>query len=385
MLGQHRRTEVATDTRLRSNRRGARRRFTIAAALTLTLVGGACAKAADGPDAAIDVEVGDFAATPEYLAGVADATDGLTYRMSMDMTMAVEAEGESLDMGGTLMTGEVEGERSTMTLDMGELFSDIAADAPADESMPEEFLDEDLTMEMVTDGSTLYMRAPFFAAIVEMALDTGASPDDLGPLGDLADLGDRWGRIDLAEMSPSQVASAAGAQSSDPRAFLDMVTRGTDVHELGSETIDGVETRGLGATVTYGDMIEAQGMDADDLREQMSPGDDQHAETFDGLLDAIFAMEMPVEVWVDDDDRVRRITLDMDMTRALGAAAEGAGEDLGDGGMSIAMVMDFFDYGDESIEVEVPTDSVDITDDYLALIDGGGLDAGTGGSVLGST
>lgn len=381
---------MATDTRLRSNRRGVRRRSTVAAALTVTLVGGGCADAAGGPDAAIGGEVGEFAATPEYLAGVADATDGLNYRMSMDMTMIVEAEGESLDMGGTLMTGEVEGERSTMTLDMGELFGDMAAQAPADEAMPEELLDGDLTMEMVTDGSTLYMRAPFFTTMGEMALDAGASRDDLGPLGDLAALGEQWGRIDLTEVSPSQVASAAGAQTSDPRAFLDVVTRGTDVHELGSETIDGVETRGLGATVTYGDMVEAQGMDADDVREQMSAGagasgDDELAETFDGVLEAMFAMEMPVEVWVDDDDRVRRITLDMNMTEVLGAAAEEAGEDLGDGGMSMAMVMDFSDYGDESIEVEIPTDSVDITDEYLALIDGGGLGAGTGGPALGST
>src|SRR5690606_33827750 len=130
----------------------------------------------------------------------------------------------------------------------------------------------DLTMEMVTDGSTLYTRAPYFATIADLALETGASPDDLGPLGDLAALDDQWGRIDLAELSPSQVASAAGAQSSDPRAFLDMVAHGTDVHELGTETIDGVDTRGLGAAVTYEDMIEAQGMDADDARAQMSPG-----------------------------------------------------------------------------------------------------------------
>ena len=382
---------MATDTRLRSNSSGARRRrLTVAAALSLTLVSGACAKAADGPDAAIDVEVGDFAATPEYLAGVADATDGLTYRMSMDMAMVVDAEGESFDVGGTLMTGEVDGERSTMTLDMGALLRDIAAQAPADEPLPEAFTEGDLTMEMVTDGSTLYMRAPYFATIADLLLETGASPDDLGPVGDLADLGDRWGRIDLAEMSPSQVAGAAGAQSSDPRAFLDVVTRGTDVHELGSETIEGVETRGLGATVTYGDMIEAQGMDADDVREQMTPGaatpgGDEFDDVFDATLEAMFAMEMPVEVWVDGDDRVRRISLDMDMTEVLGVVAAEADEDPGDGALSMAMVMDFSDYGDASIEVEVPTDSVDITDDYLALIDGGGLDAGTGGPSLGST
>jgi hypothetical protein len=29
------------------------------------------------------------------------------------------------------------------------------------------------------------------------------------------------------------------------------------------------------------------------------------------------------------------------------------------------MAMDFLDYGDESIEVEIPAESVDITDEFL--------------------
>ena len=49
--------------------------------------------------------------------------------------------------------------------------------------------------------------------------------------------------------------------------------------------------------------------------------------------------------------------------------------------MSLGMAMDFTDYGDESIVIEIPDDAVDITDEYLALIEGGGV----GGPALGST
>jgi hypothetical protein len=360
------------------------RRQAAVAATLMALVGGACADEADGPDAATGAEVGDFAATSEYLAGVAEATDGLSYRMSMDMTMAFSFEGEGSEVGGTLLTGEVDGDTSSMTMDMGELFGDVPG-----AGLPE----GGLTMEMVTDGTTLYLRAPYFTTMAEEMLAQGATRADLGPLGDLAALGDEWGSIDLAQISPSEVASAAGAQSTDPRAYLDMAARGTDVHELGDETIDGVDTRGLGATITYGDLIEAQGQDADDVREQMAaaagagagPGGEEFAEIYDQLLEGMFAMDVPVEVWVDGDDRVRRIEVDLDMTGLMAGMAEAAGEDAGDAGMSAEMVMDFTDYGDESIDIDIPEASQDITDEYRALIDGGGLGSGIGGSPLGSS
>jgi hypothetical protein len=370
---------------LGSSARRAAKQAALAAAATALV--GACATESSGPDMATGGEVGDFAATSEYLAAVADGTDGLTYRMSMDMTMNVEAAGGGFEISGTFMTGETDGDRSAMTIDFGEVFRDMAGQLPAGEGMPEGFLDADLSMEMVTDGTTGYLRAPFFAAMADMMAEAGLAGDDLGPLAELARLGDEWGRLDLTEVSPSQVASTAGGQAMDPSAFLDIIARATDVQELGTETIDGVESRGLGATVTYGDMIEAQGMDVDDVREQMSAGagaaadamgDEEAAEIAADMFDAMFAMEMPVEVWVDGDDRVRRARLEMDMAEIVGAVAENAGDDLGDSGMSTVMVMNFTDYDDESIEIEIPAESEDITAAFLELQEGGGLDGGTG-------
>jgi len=343
----------------------------------------ACANEVSPPDVATGGDLGEFAATSDYLSSVAQATDGLSYRMSMDMTMAMDAPGESFEIGGDIMTGEVDGDTSSMTMDMGALFDDIA-DMPADDGLPDSFLDADLTMEMVTDGDTLYLRAPFFTAMAEMALDSGATRGDLGPLADLAELGDQWGRIDLSEASPSEVAAAAGGQTSDPRVFLDIVAHGTDVRDLGTQTIDGDETRGLGATVTYEDMIVAQDIELDDFREQMgaSAGEAPDDVDVDELVEAMLAMEMPVEVWVDDEDRVRRISMGLDM----GPVFEGLDNaEIGEVGMAIDFSIEFTDYGDESIEIEVPSDAVDITDEFLELQEGGGLGGGTGGSPLGSS
>lgn len=366
----------------------ARRALVATVAAAAVGAGPACATEADlsGPDLAV-VGAGEFAATPAYLTAVADATDGLTYRISLDMTMRFAAEGESFQAGGTFATGEVDGDASSMTVDLGALFDEIADQMPADEAL-EGLLDGDLTMEMISDGTTAYMRLPYFRTVAEMMLDTGATRSDLGPLADLAELGDTWGRIDLSEVSPSEVASAAGGQTFDPGAFLDMAAQGTDVRELGTDTIDSVEVRGLGATVTYGDMLESRGMDADDLLDQMTSGagvggDDEFAEAFEQTMEAMMAADIPIEVWVDGDDRVRRISLALNMTEIMADVAEAAGEDVGDTGMSVDMVMDFTDYGDDSIQIEIPTDAVDITDEFLALMEAGGLDSGAG-SPLGS-
>ena len=376
-------TDGQRGRRVRRGRRARQLMFTAVAAAAL--VGGACADSADGPDVAVGGDVGEFAATSDYLAGVAEATDGLAYRMSMDMTMSIAVQGESIETGGTFATGEIDGDRSSTTMDFGEMFGDLADQPGA--GVPDAFLDGDLTMQMITDGTTGYVRAPYFAAMAEVSRGAGATAAELGPLAELSELSVQWGRIDLSAVSPSQAAGAAGGQASDPRVFLDMAARGTDVRDLGTDTIDGLEVRGLGATVTYGDMLASQGVDAEEFADQMGSagdmvGDDEAAEAFEHVMESMLAAEMPVEVWVDGDDRVRRIALVLDMTEILADAAAEAGEDMGDGGMSVDMVMDFTDYGDESIEIEVPTDAVDITDVYLDLIEGGGLGTGTNPSPL---
>lgn len=88
-------------------------------------------------------------------------------------------------------------------------------------------------------------------------------------------------------------------------------------------------------------------------------------------------MEIPIEVWVDGDDRVRRVALDLDMSQVFAGMPGGV-----PGGMSIGLVMHFRDYGDAAIDIDVPEDTTDITDAFRDLVDQGGVDAT--GSPFGS-
>jgi hypothetical protein len=346
-----------------------------AAAAGLVVVAG-CAREASGPDVAtgedapaddvVGADVGEFAASSEYIASVADATEGQTYRVAVDMAMQTGGEGMSFDVAGQLMTGEVDGDRSSMTMDLGALFDDMADQFPAG-AAPTDMFGEDVTMQMVTDGTTMYLRAPFFAAMADMVGAAGGSAGDLGPLADMAELGDQWGRVDMAQVSPSSVASLAGAQSVDPEAYLEIIARGQDVQDLGTDTIDGVEVRGLGATVNYEDMVAAQGADIDDALGQV-PADGGD------VVGALSSMEVPIEVWVDGDNRLRRIHFAVDMADMF-AGLDEPNRPPADVAMAFQMTMTFSDYDDPSIDIEVPEASVDLTDAFLALSELGGAGA----------
>jgi hypothetical protein len=132
---------------------------------TAALVLGACAQEASTPDTVTGGELGDFAATTDYLSGVARAAEEQSFRMAVDMTMRGSSPGEDeFEASGQMMTGEVDGETSSMVLDMGPMMGEIA---------PGEPIDGDLTMTMVTDGEVLYVQAPLFRTLAETALSEG--------------------------------------------------------------------------------------------------------------------------------------------------------------------------------------------------------------------
>jgi len=98
-------------------------------------------------------------------------------------------------------------------------------------------------------------------------------------------------------------------------------------------------------------MMDGAGMSADEDRR---------------LLDAF---KVPIAVWIDDDERVRRITVDL--AEAVRSVAEELDEPLdGDEGFGFSMTIDFTDYDDTSIRVAVPdpAETVDIAEDIQATL-----------------
>ena len=299
-----------------------------------------------------------FEATPGYLSEVVDASTGESYRY--EMTMEMDLGGDPIDFGGPIATGEFDGTRNHMQMDMGAMFAGIMSSVGGGGELPNGLPTGDLTIEYVTDTDAMYMRAPFFAAMFG-ELPAGTDTSSLGEAGGLVEafgqLGDGWGKVDLTALGdvlPSEAAaSLGGGQAYDPAVFLEMLRSADGAEELGTDEIDGDPVSGLSAEVSMADMVEAQGMSPDDL----------------GSSADVAAMTFPLEVWVDADDHIRRIHFSFDeetLAEAGGAASEEAVATLG--GVGMTMTMDFADYGDSSIEVEVPADDevVDITDDFVA-------------------
>jgi hypothetical protein len=332
----------------------------------------ACAQKADPAD----FTVGDvrFEATPEFAAEAAERSTSQPYRLEAELRMAIAVGGESMDVDAPLMSGEQDGELSHVEMDLGDLFDEMAQVAPAGEGLPPELTDADLTMEIVGDGTTMYLRAPMFGALADMA--GGAAAGQLGPMGELADLGSKWGRVDLGELGDilplNDVASAAGGQAIDPRAFFDLVSGTDQVEDLGEAEVRGVEVHGLAAETTLGELLDASGADPDELAGTLGnglPADGE--EFFDSFLDT----PMPVELWTDDQGYVRRLDYEMDFAAMFESA--GLDDEIGGGApdeFSYGFTMDFFDYGDDSIVIELPDpdETVDVTDAFLELYEGSG-------------
>jgi hypothetical protein len=82
-----------------------------------------------------------------------------------------------------------------------------------------------------------------------------------------------------------------------------------------------------------------------------------------GTTDAVNDLVVPIEVWVDRDGLVRRVSFEY----RLDGFAEG--QEPGAYRPDVSITLDLFDYGDESINVELPTDAVDITDAFREVLD----------------
>jgi len=101
-------------------------------------------------------------------------------------------------------------------------------------------------------------------------------------------------------------ADASGSLTSDPTSFLAYL-RGvaSDVREVGHETVRGVDTTEYDATVDLRRAIERGAANAE-ARARVQ-----------AALDLVGNLDMPVKVWIDAQDRVRKFALEMDMSGAL--------------------------------------------------------------------
>jgi hypothetical protein len=142
--------------------------------------------------------------------------------------------------------------------------------------------------------------------------------------------GKPWIRIDLGEISAQQ--GAGDRSMSDPArsaAYAKAITD-KDVTKKGTAAIDGVETTRYRVSV---DVAKLPGGDA--LRRQVGP-------------------TLPMDVWLDEEGRMRRQQIDMTL-KAAPASTERSSTDSSSSPQRVTVrtVMDFTDFGTE-LEADAP-------------------------------
>jgi hypothetical protein len=151
--------------------------------------------------------------------------------------------------------------------------------------------------------------------------------------------GKEWVAVDSKKLggAGSNTALDIGG-SADPKkllAYLEKVSDG--VQEVGTETIRGVETTHYSAEVDLGKAV-----DRADVPRALRGAVDEIA----GKVGTV-----PVDIWIDDDDLVRRQQMEMD----FGSLLPGASGATGQSGSTptVTLTLDLYDFG-APVDVEAP-------------------------------
>lgn len=254
-----------------------------------------------GAFVAIDDAAGDDLAIPAVdgysLAAAAEAT--LAARtVEFDLTV------DAADLGAVTVSGAVDNEAGLMTVssDLSGLLP--VGDLPIDGGSVELLLD--------SETGTMYIGAPGFGELF------GAESPWIS-----ADLGV------LAEQAGVSLDDLRADTFIDPTETARLLLDAEDVTEVGTETIDGVETKHFQVTVDVAGALAS--IPSDELPEL---GD---------LADIDVPDTVVYDVWVTADNQLRRAAFDLDVA-----------------GQSVSTVLDMTT-SDQPLELTVPDDAFDIT------------------------
>lgn len=166
-------------------------------------------------------------------------------------------------------------------------------------------------IEVVQDGKVSYVRFP----AVSERLPAGTS----------------WVRSDgeRVKVDGFEFGELDGIASTDPREVLDLLqAAGAEIETVGREELRGTETTHYRGT-----------LDAAAYAKKLSPGERAGLGPLAGQLDA-GAVAVPVDVWLDGDGFVRKVSLSI------------SGTELGREG-SASVSFELWDYG-EKVEIDLP-------------------------------
>ena len=257
------------------------------------------------------------------LGPVADATenaDSARFELEFEFRMG----GFDVPLGFSAAGAyDTPAKKAQLTMDLGSFAKLIGGfagalggDAPKELDDPEKW-----KLEMRLDGAVAYMRMPFLASELPS--------------------GKEWVSVDLARAAQMQGRDLGElqslAQGSDPREMLDYLRSvAGDVTHVGNEDVRGVPTAHYFAVVDWQKVLQQA------AKQSSQPGLLDQFQSFGGSMSNI-----PVDVWVDENSLLRRMTMDFSMS----AGSQEAGGSLR---------LELFDYG-EPVSVDAPA-AADVVD-----------------------
>jgi hypothetical protein len=157
-----------------------------------------------------------------------------------------------------------------------------------------------------------------------------------------------WLHVQLPENAQSGLFPGANGQISPLELITQLGELGGEVSSEGRDELRGTAVTHLRAETSMRELAMAQatvGRDVEEIEGQV--------EVYGAQLDSI---PVVIEVWADDDDVLRRVRIDTDMTAAM-ADVPGAGE----GEARSVMDLELYDFG---VEVEITAPPADVVWDF---------------------
>jgi hypothetical protein len=255
-----------------------------------------------GAFVALDNAGGDDVALPTVDAySLAAAAEATLAARTVEFDLTIDASG----LGAVTVSGAVDNEAGLMTVS-----TDLSGLLPIDDALPMDGGSVELLFD--SDTATMYIGASGLAEL--FGAGTPWISADLGVLAEQAG-------VSLDELRAETFI--------DPTETARLLLDADDVTEIGTETIDGVETKHYQVTVDVAGALAA--IPTDELP------DLAELPEFD-VPDALV-----YDVWVTADNQLRRASFDLDVA-----------------GQSVSTVLDMTTT-DQALDLAVPTDAFDIT------------------------
>lgn len=175
------------------------------------------------------------------------------------------------------------------------------------------FVVEGETLEGLVDSKAVYYKFP------DLDLPEGKS----------------WLRVtfaDVKKLGGGDLGAMRASGQDDPSSSLNQLRGANDVTKVGVETVRGARTTHYRAVV--------------DLEEAAKKSSKEDAKALRALVDDVGVTTQPIDVWLDNGERVRRISADVDLRHADLSDEE---KDL----KSVTTTMEFYDFG-TPLTVQVP-------------------------------